>query len=156
MSYKAAGGKSARPKKLPPNDDELRSSVPSGDSQDHVIQDPGLKVEWEEWDPDLAAPPESSAVGKGVNRRRIGNNRIVEIDRAKLRKLITFAKSAGLKPDARRWLVRDTIAHARTIIDCNRLELDPHSIRRTLKAAKKLAQELASPSYDVQQLYLYT
>jgi hypothetical protein len=39
------------------DDEDLRSSVPSGERQD-PDQEPGIKVEWEDWDPDLAAPPE--------------------------------------------------------------------------------------------------
>ena len=89
-----------------------------------------------------------------MNRKRTGNNRVVGIDRVKLRGLITFAKAAGLKPrDARRGLVREAITQARTIIDGNRLEFDPHSIKRTLKATKNLTQELALLSNHTQQLY---
>jgi hypothetical protein len=40
------------------DEEDIRSSMPDGDRQDNAIQDPAIKVEWEDWDPDLAAPPE--------------------------------------------------------------------------------------------------
>ena len=89
-----------------------------------------------------------------MKRKRTGNNRVAGIDRVRRKELITLAKAAGLKLGAvRRWLVSDTVTHARTIIDGTRLEFDPHSIKRTLKATKKLTQELTLPSNHVQQLY---
>jgi hypothetical protein len=88
-----------------------------------------------------------------VKRRRIGNKRIVEIDRVKAKELISFVKTAGLKPDAGRWLVREAITQARSIIKGKRLEFDPHSIQRTIKAIDNLTRELASLSSHVQELY---
>jgi len=86
-----------------------------------------------------------------VNRRR--THKLVGISRAKLKKLITYAKSAGLKPRARGWLIREAIGQARTIINGKSLEFDPRSIERTIEATNKLSHELASLSDHVRQLY---
>lgn len=39
-------------------EDRVRSVLPEGRSRENAVRDEGAKVEWEEWHPDLAVPPE--------------------------------------------------------------------------------------------------
>jgi hypothetical protein len=84
-----------------------------------------------------------------VKRKR--RDKLVDLDRAKTRELIAFAKRE--LPEPSRWLVRNAIEHARSIANATNLEFDQKLIERTIEAADSLARELAQLPAAERQTY---